>query len=100
MKRLGKRYASMIEDYASLLDELERNPRLGTDLGGGVRKIRMAIKSKHRGKSHGARVITYTYTIDEKKKIINLIFIYDKEERDNISPKEITALIKEIELLK
>lgn len=45
-------------------------------------------------------MITYTYTIDEKKKIINLIFIYDKEERDNISPKEITALIKEIELLK
>lgn len=45
-------------------------------------------------------MITYTYTIDEKKKIINLIFIYDKEERDNISQKEITALIKEIELLK
>lgn len=45
-------------------------------------------------------MITYTYTIDEKKKIINLIFIYDKEERDNISQKEITALIKEIDLLK
>lgn len=45
-------------------------------------------------------MITYTYIIDEKKKIINLIFIYDKEERDNISQKEITALIKEIELLK
>ena len=100
IKRLSKKYHSMKQDLQALQDELCNNPLAGTDLGGGVRKNRMAIKSKHRGKSHGARVITYTYTIDEKKKIINLIFIYDKEERDNISQKEITALIKEIDLLK
>ena len=29
--------------------------------------------------NHGARVITYTYTVDKTEGIINLIFIHDKE---------------------
>ena len=59
-KRLGKRYMSMKSDIASLSEELLANPHLGTDLGGGLRKIRMAITSKGKGKSGGARVITLT----------------------------------------
>lgn len=43
----------------------------------------------------GARVITYTYTIDEAEGVINLIFIYDKEERDSISSAEIKQLLKQ-----
>ena len=78
-------------------DELERNPLAGVELGGGVRKLRMAIGSKNRGKSHGARVITYTYIINEAEGIVNLIFIYDKEERENISRKEIEELINDME---
>ena len=35
IKRLGKRYASIANDYARLLSDLEANPRLGADLGGG-----------------------------------------------------------------
>lgn len=69
----------------------------GVELGGGVRKLRMAIGSKNRGKSHGARVITYTYIINEAEGIVNLIFIYDKEERENISRKEIEELINDME---
>ena len=76
-KRLRKHYVSFKEDYASLLDELERNPRLGTDLGGGLRKIRMAIASKGRGKSE-----------------VNLLYIYDKAERESISIKEIEGLLR------
>lgn len=60
LKRLGKRYASITDDYACLLDELHTNPQLGTDLGGGVRKIRMRIASKGKGKGGGARIITFT----------------------------------------
>lgn len=75
-------------------DELRANPGEGVDLGQGVRKISMAIGSKNKGKSHGARVITYTYTIDEAEGVINLIFIYDKEERDSISSAEIKQLLK------
>lgn len=59
-KRLGKRYPSMKSDIASLCEEIMANPNLGTDLGGGLRKIRMAIASKGRGKSGGARVITFS----------------------------------------
>ena len=93
-KRLRKKYASFKQDYIKLLDELRLNPHSGADLGGGVRKVRMAIGSKNRGKSHGARVITYTYTVDEETGTIALLFIYDKEERDSISRTEIDALVE------
>ncbi|HBB06685.1 MAG TPA: addiction module toxin RelE [Bacteroides sp.] len=97
IKRLAKKYRSLKQDLQALQDELERNPLAGVELGGGVRKLRMAIGSKNRGKSHGARVITYTYIINEAEGIVNLIFIYDKEERENISRKEIEELINDME---
>ncbi len=97
IKRLAKKYRSLKQDLQALQDELERNPLAGVELGGGVRKLRMAIGSKNRGKSHGARVITYTYIINEAEGIVNLIFIYDKEERENISRKEIEELINNME---
>lgn len=52
-KRLQKHYASFVEDYNVLLQELKQNPQAGTDLGGGLRKIRMKINSKGKGKSGG-----------------------------------------------
>lgn len=97
IKRLAKKYRSLKQDLQALQDELERNPLAGVELGRGVRKLRMAIGSKNRGKSHGARVITYTYIINEAEGIVNLIFIYDKEERENISRKEIEELIDDME---
>jgi len=45
-KRLAKHYASFKQDYKDFLDELRKNPLAGIDLGGGVRKVRMAITSK------------------------------------------------------
>lgn len=96
VKRLSKKYRSMKSDLQTLQEELERNPFTGTDLGCGIRKIRIAIGSKNKGKSHGARVITYTYMVDELNGVINLIFLYDKEERESISNKEIKDLIAEI----
>lgn len=45
-KRLNKKYASFTNDYEKLIMELEANPTLGTDLGNGLRKIRMQITSK------------------------------------------------------
>lgn len=98
VKRLAKKYRSMKDDLKALQGELTANPYAGTDLGGNIRKIRMAIGSKNKGKSHGARVITYTYMIDEVNGIINLIFIYDKEERESITPNEIKAMMTDIEL--
>ena len=53
----------------------------------------MAISSKGRGKSGGARVITHLQVVDEK---IFLIAIYDKSELSNISEKEIDERLKRI----
>ena len=94
LKRLGKRYASIADDYERLLEDLAGNPQLGTDLGRGLRKIRMAITSKGRGKSGGARVITFTVVVAIGEADINLLYIYDKAERENITMKEIETLLE------
>lgn len=97
-KRLAKKYKSFKDDLQQLNDMLLTNPNAGDDLGGGLRKVRMAISDKNKGKSRGARVITYTFLVDESNGIVNLIFIYDKLERDSISKKEIKALLKSLGL--
>lgn len=63
VKHLSKRYPSLKADLGKLREELYANPQLGTDLGGGLRKIRMAITSKGRGKSGGARVIVLSSSL-------------------------------------
>ena len=91
-KRLGKRYPSMKSDIASLCEEIMANPNLGTDLGGGLRKIRMAIASKGRGKGGG--VITFSVIISVEETEVNLLTIYDKSERESISRAEIEHLLE------
>ena len=63
------------------------NPHLGTDLGG-LCKIRMAITSKGRSKSGGARVIPFTRFVAVDETEINLLYIYDKTERESIPRME------------
>ena len=58
-RKLSKKYRSMLDDYDAFLTGLEQDPFQGSSLGKGVRKVRMAIASKGKGKSGGARVITY-----------------------------------------
>jgi len=98
-KRLSKRYRSFKDDYAKFLDQLEANPALGIDLGGGLRKIRMAIASKGRGKSGGARVITFTIVTQVNETTVNLLYIYDKAERESISTSELQQLLRSNGLL-
>lgn len=92
-KRMAKHYVSFKEDLASLIDELEQNPQLGTDLGHGLRKVRMKISSKGKGKSGGARVITFTVIVSQQDAILNLLCIYDKADQESISLKEIEQLL-------
>ncbi len=65
-KALAKRYRSFSDDLKGLRDEILQNPSVGDDLGNGIRKLRMAIKSKGKGKRAGARVITLTAIIEDK----------------------------------
>ena len=94
-KRLAKHYSSFKEDFVSLIDDLEQNPLLGTDLGHGLRKVRMKITSKGKGKSGGARVITFTLVVSQQDAVLNLLYIYDKADRASISEKEIEQLLKQ-----
>lgn len=88
-KRLAKHYPSFRDDLKAFIDSLEENPDQGTLLAGGYRKIRMAITSKNKGKSGGARVITLNCIVAEKEGEIFLVKVYDKSEAENVSLREI-----------
>ena len=91
LKKLSKKHRSMKEDFKELFLSLETNPNQGILLREGCYKIRLAISSKGKGKSGGARVITYIINADSN---VFLLDIYDKSERDNISDKELKILIQ------
>lgn len=97
-KKLAKHYPSFKQDLLLLLESLKANPWQGVDLGNGIRKVRMTISSKGRGKSGGARVITMNVNVDVEKMIIALLYIYDKAEIDNISDKFLQQIIREMDL--
>ena len=59
VKPLAKKYRSLKNELSDLFDSLETNPIQGSDLGKSCYKIRLGIASKGKGKSGGARVITY-----------------------------------------
>jgi mRNA-degrading endonuclease RelE of RelBE toxin-antitoxin system len=90
-KKLIKKYASLRTEIEELGKELAENPTTGTPLGNDVYKIRLAIVSKNKGKSGGARVISFVKIIDET---VFLLSIYNKGEKDTISDKEIEALLE------
>ena len=83
-KALAKRHRSLKNDLALLIGSLSENPFQGDELTPGVRKIRMAIASKGRGKSGGARVITYTVTVAGNNGRVYLIDIYDKADYSTV----------------
>ena len=64
---------------------------MGTALGNDCYKIRMAITAKGKGKSGGARVITFVQVIETT---IFLLSIYDKADAANISDKILKERIK------
>ncbi|MBK9449620.1 MAG: type II toxin-antitoxin system RelE/ParE family toxin [Bacteroidetes bacterium] len=93
-KALKKRYRSFDEDLGLLIDSLEKQPVQGIEIRPNCYKIKIAISSKGKGKSVGARVITFIEIQGEK---VFLLLVYDKSERDNISDKELDEILKEIE---
>lgn len=81
-KKLAKKYPSLKSDLTQLVDKLEQEPDSGIYLGHNLYKIRMAISLKGKGKSAGARIITYM--LSEQNELY-LVHIYDKSQLDNIS---------------
>lgn len=89
-KLLSKRYKSYPEDLAKLVASLQTNPNQGTSLGGDIYKVRMAIKSKGRGKSGGARVITYWARVQHT---LVLLTTYDKSDLANLPDGKVDGLL-------
>jgi mRNA-degrading endonuclease RelE of RelBE toxin-antitoxin system len=88
-----KKYSSLVNELQELEDELRKNPSMGTPIGHSCYKIRLGIKSKGKGKSGGARVITYYYIHGST---VYLLSIYDKAEQENISEAKIAELLQGI----
>lgn len=98
LKGLAKRHKSIKQDFTIFSDSLKQNPFQGIELSPGIRKIRMAITSKGRGKSGGARVITYTVIVAEAAGDVYLIDIYDKTDYDTVDVAVLQRLIEDLGL--
>jgi len=96
LKKLVKKYPSLKADLQGLIDILKEKPDSGIHLGHSIYKIRLAITSKGKGKSGGARVITYLVTQDQE---IYLVYIYDKSQLDNITKEQILELLTKAGLI-
>ncbi len=93
VKRLIKKYTSLKKELLELVQELKQNPEQGTPIGQSCYKIRIAIASKGKGKSGGARVITNFVITDGT---VYLLSIYHKSEKENLTDKELNELLKYI----
>jgi mRNA-degrading endonuclease RelE of RelBE toxin-antitoxin system len=93
LKSLVKKYRSLKSEFSDLIDDLKENPQQGTAIGHNCFKIRLAISSKGKGKSGGARVITSVFVTDKE---VYLISIYDKSEKESIPDAEIKKLVKSL----
>jgi len=100
-KKFIKKYRSLRGELEQLIDELEADPRTGAQIRENIYKIRLAVKSKGKGKSGGMRVITFvdiTFMEIEGTTDVHLLSIYDKSDRDNISDTYLYDLLEEIQI--
>jgi mRNA-degrading endonuclease RelE of RelBE toxin-antitoxin system len=90
-KKLTKKYPSLKSELFALVQELKGNPNKGTAIGKSCYKIRIAIKSKGKGKSGGGRLIANVVVANNT---VYLLSIYDKSNKDNLSDKELDELLQ------
>ncbi len=90
-KRLIKKFPSLKKEIQGLINDLKEEPQNGTSIGHNCFKIRLAIASKGKGKSGGARIITHVVFKDDT---VYLLSIYDKSDIENLTDKEVMELIK------
>lgn len=95
-KRLAKKYPSFKKDYEIFLNGIKENPLQGDEITKNIRKIRMAIKSKGKGKSGGARVITFNILTDIQNGQVILLLIYDKEDASTVKTEVIKQIVYDL----
>lgn len=96
VKKIAKKHKAIKADIAKLIEALELNPTMGTDLGGDFYKIRLSISNTGKGKSGGARVITYVVFV---KEVVLLTGVYLKSEFDNADTSVISKQLQDLGLI-
>ena len=95
-KRLAKKYPSFKQDYKEFLDSIKENPLQGDEITKNIRKIRMAIKAKGKGKSGGARVITFNILTDIENGHVVFLLLYDKEDASTVKVNVVKQLVRDM----
>ena len=87
------------DNLRDLQEELLKNPKAGDTIQGtgGIRKIRIPMENKGKGKRGGARVI---YVDVELKEVIYFINVYTKDEKDDLTDDERKAFKAIVKFLK
>lgn len=87
------------ENLKALEEELLNDPKAGVGIQGtgGIRKIRIPMENKGKGKRGGARVI---YVDIELKETIYFINVYTKDEKDDLTEEEKKAFRAVVRILK
>lgn len=93
LMKLAKKYPSLKKEFLALIESLEMNPVQGSFIGKNCYKVRLAIASKGKGKSAGARVITNLVVSDTT---VFLLSIYDKSAKSTLSDQELLDLLNQI----
>jgi len=68
LKRLAKKFVSIKSDFSELVKRVSAHPESGIPLGNNCYKVRLAIKSKGKGKNGGQESLA-TYMFKAKRSI-------------------------------
>ncbi len=94
-KRLLKKYRSLKSELEAFIERTEQGGVQGTNLGNGLYKARLAVKSKGKGKSGGLRIISYQDIIlSVHDEVVYLVAIYDKAEASAADIKRLNQILK------
>ena len=95
-KRLSKKYPSFKKYYETFLESIKDHPLQGAEITKNIRKIRMAIGAKGKGKSGGARVITLNILTDVQNGRVVFLLIYDKENESTVKVNVVKEMVREM----
>jgi mRNA-degrading endonuclease RelE of RelBE toxin-antitoxin system len=94
IRKLKKKYRSIVSDLKPTIDQLEYGETPGDQIPGigyAVFKVRVRNSDAQRGKSGGYRVIYYLKTNTR----ILLLTLYSKSEQDDIAATDLKAIVDE-----
>ena len=98
-KILAKRYKSFKSDLKELVEDLAKDPKIGNAFLPVFRPLRFVMVSKGKGKSGGARVITFTICSSESEGRVYLVDVYDKSDYSTVSVPVLKKMIAELDIL-